>query len=223
MSRIPAAWRVVLAGVIVMLAVAVALWPREDSGPDRDDRPGNHPPVPAQIAPELRAASGVADCPQPSGQPSGAGPLAGMSLTCLADGQPVDVGEALAGRPAVLNLWANWCIPCRAELPMFAEFAARAGSAVTVATVHSDPSETKALSMLGALNEELRGRGATELHLPGFQDAEADVRNAAGAPRALPITVLIRADGTIADYKAGPFRDVDDIAGTVAEKLGVTV
>ncbi|OQS14338.1 thioredoxin [Nocardia donostiensis] len=219
MSRVPVAWRWLLAGVIVVVAAAVALWPRDGGGEQTADRA----PAATEIGPELRAASGAAQCPRPVDTAEGHGPLAGLSLGCLADGRPVDPAAALAGRPAVLNLWAYWCEPCRTELPILAEYAARAGSAVAVVTVHSDPGEAKALSMLAALNRQLRAEGAPELRLPGFQDPDARVRAAAGAPNALPITVLVRADGTIADYVARPFHDVDDIASIVADKLGVTV
>ncbi len=38
----------------------------------------------------------------------------------LAAGEPVDLG-ALRG-PAVINLWANWCGPCRREMPIYQQF-----------------------------------------------------------------------------------------------------
>lgn len=220
MSRIPVLWRWVLTGVIVMVAAAVALWPR---GGTETDGPATAPRSVERIDPGLRVVSGVAECPGAAGSAAGSGPLAGLPLRCLADGAPVDAAAALAGRPAVVNLWAYWCEPCRTELPILQEYANRAGPAVTVLTVHSDPDEAKALRLLAALNDELRGRGRPELRLPGLQDAEASVRTAAGAPTALPITVLVRPDGSIADYVARPFRDVDDIAATVAEALGVGV
>lgn len=213
-------WRWALTGVIVVVAAAVALWPRHGSEtvvPDTVRQSVD------RIDTGLRTASGVAECPRTAGSAAGAGPLSGLSLRCLADGAPVDAAAALAGRPAVLNLWAYWCEPCRTELPLLQEYANRAGPAVAVLTVHSDPDEAKALRLLAALNDELRGRGGPELRLPGLQDPEATVRTAAGAPTALPITVLVRPDGSIADYVARPFRDVEDIADTVAEALGVRV
>lgn len=213
-------WRWALTGVIVVVAAAVALWPR---GGSETDGPATSRQSVERIDAGLRAASGVAECPRPVGPTASAGPLSGLPLRCLADGAPVDAAAALMGRPAVLNLWAYWCEPCRTELPILREYANRAGPAVAVLTVHSDPDEAKALRLLAALNDELRGRGDPELRLPGLQDSEATVRTAAGAPTALPITVLVRSDGSIAGYVARPFRDVGDIADTVAQALGVTV
>ncbi|MFI5540744.1 TlpA family protein disulfide reductase [Nocardia sp. NPDC051900] len=199
------AWRWALAGLIVVVALAVAVWPRGD------DRSEEQPqaPVASGVSDDLRAAAHLSDCP--SGAALGNGPLAGITLGCLADGEPVDLAAALAGKPALLNLWAYWCAPCARELPYLQQYAQRAGNAITVLTVHSDPDEAKALSRLRGL----------DVRLPGVLDADARVRTVVGAPSVLPISVLVRADGSIADVEVRAFDGVDDIANTVAGKLGV--
>lgn len=188
-----------------MVALAVAVWPRGD------DRSEEQPqaPVASGVSDDLRAAAHLSDCP--SGAAPGNGPLAGITLGCLADGEPVDLAAALAGKPALLNLWAYWCAPCARELPYLQQYAQRAGNAITVLTVHSDPDEAKALSRLRGL----------DVRLPGVLDADARVRTVVGAPSVLPISVLVRADGSIADVEVRAFDGVDDIANTVAGKLGV--
>ena len=51
--------------------------------------------------------------------------VAGMAPEFTAkdtSGNQVDLAS-LRGRPVVLNFWATWCGPCRAEMPDFARFA----------------------------------------------------------------------------------------------------
>ena len=134
-----------------------------------------------------------------------------MTLPCSATGAPVALAAALAGKPALINLWAYWCAPCAKELPMLAQYAHRAGSAVTVLTVHSGVDEAAGLARLVDLG----------VHLPGVQDGGMRVRAAVGAPPALPISVLVRPDGTVAALIVRPFSGVDDITATVAQALGV--
>ncbi|MFC8044502.1 TlpA family protein disulfide reductase [Nocardia sp. NPDC057353] len=217
MTRWPVAARLALVAVIVAVALAVALWPRSADAPD----PGQQAPRAAAVSPAERAAAGLLPCPGPAGATAapaesgaaGETPLAGLNLTCLADGEPVDLGAALAGRPALLNLWAYWCAPCAQELPHLQEYARQAGDRITVLTVHSDPEEAKALS-------RLTGLGIT---LPGVLDPSAALRNAVGAPAVLPISVLLRADGTVADVVVRSFTDTGDIGRTVAAELGVSL
>ncbi|MFE6924004.1 TlpA family protein disulfide reductase [Nocardia sp. NPDC057663] len=209
LSRRPAL-RWALAALIVVVAAAVALWPRggsETTGPARTAK------QPAVASAEQRAAAGLTACPVPAAGATGTGPLAGITLTCLADGAPVDLSAALAGKPALLNLWAYWCGPCAVELPHLQEFAQRAGTELTVLTVHTDPDEVKALARLSGLG----------ITLPGVADPQASVRAAVGAPAVLPVSVLVRADGTIASVEVRTFADVADIADTVAEELGVRI
>ncbi len=212
MTRLPVAARLGLAGLITVVALAVALWPRggNDSAPEPQARPNS------LVTQQLRDEAGLAPCPVPDTtsrpQAETSPPLAAIPLTCLADGQPVDLLTALAGKPALLNLWAYWCGPCAQELPYLQQYAQRAGNAITVLTVHSDPDEDKALSRLAGL----------DVTLPGVLDPDAAVRTAVGAPSVLPISVLLRADGSVADVVVRSFTGVDDITDTVAARLGVT-
>lgn len=160
----------------------------------------------------VRADTAVADCPIDPTAAAG-GPLAGLVVECLATGEPVDAGAALAGRPVLINLWAYWCGPCARELPVLQQFADRADGAVSVVTVHRDLRPAAALARLADY-------GVT---LEGLQDPQARIAAALGAPEVLPVSVLLRADGSVATVHAGVFRSVDEVADLVAAELGVSV
>lgn len=208
MSQVPVAARLALAGLITVVALAVALWPRGGGGTVAGDRQVQSS---ALVSDQLRAEAGLTACPQPAAGAVGHGPLAGITLSCLADGKPVDLAAALAGKPALLNLWAYWCRPCAKELPYLQEYAQRVGDAITVLTVHSDPGEAEGLALLADL----------KVTLPGVLDAGTKVRTAVGAPAVLPVSVLLRADGSVAEVVVRAFDGVGDIADTVASELGV--
>lgn len=70
----------------------------------------------------LAACGGAGGAPAEArtGQP--APTLAGTAL----DGSTIDLA-AYRGRPVIVNFWASWCTPCRAEFPLFAERLASLG------------------------------------------------------------------------------------------------
>lgn len=62
-----------------------------------------------------------------------------------ADGRPLDLA-AFRGKTVLVNYWATWCAPCRAELPSLDRLAAREGGRLVViaASVDTDPTAAKA-------------------------------------------------------------------------------
>jgi len=215
-----------LAALVVVIALIVAIWPRGNDdapAPSATGAATSAAPVdrraqdnPQALAP-LRETAALDPCPPAAGTPaagaSAGSPLAGLTFECVGDGSTVDLAAALAGKPAVVNLWAWWCGPCAEELPVLEEFAERAGDAVTVVTVHTDPNEANALSKLTDY----------DVHLPGVQDGSGRVQAAVGAPAVLPVTILLRADGSVAKVLPQPFRSADEVAAVVDEYLGVAV
>jgi thiol-disulfide isomerase/thioredoxin len=192
----------------IVSAVAVfAFWPR--GGEAQGSR--SEPTAPQAVAVsdvELaapRATAGLAPCPSSSGAPS-SGPLAGVTVPCLGATGAVDLGAALGGRPALLNVWASWCRPCRDELPALAEYAARP-DAVPVLGVDVQDDPRAALALLAELG----------VRLPSVVDSSDAVRAALDVPPALPVSYVVRSDGTVVRVDPPtPFRSADAVADAVA-------
>ncbi len=202
--------------LVVLVALGWALWAQLD----RDNGSTGTPSQPtardrraADTAEALAGPRAEADLPPCPGPGVGAGPraLSGITLECAGDGAEVDVAKALAGRVVVLNLWAYWCAPCAAELPAMAEYQRRMGTAVTVVTVHQDENETAALLRLAEL----------DVRLPTLQDGRRLIAAALRVPNVMPATVVLRADGTVADVLPRSFTSADEIAAAVGPQIGV--
>ena len=204
-----------IAALAVLVVLVLELWSQLSAGEPpttskdtvsaRDRREADT--VEALAGPRARAH--LAPCPAPG---SGAGPdaLRGIVLECAGDGADVNVAGVLAGRVTVLNLWAYWCGPCAAELPAMAEYQRRVGPRVTVLTVHQDENETAALIRLAELG----------VHLPTLQDGRRRVAAALRVPNVMPATVVLRADGSVAQILPRSFASVDEIAEAVDPKIG---
>jgi thiol-disulfide isomerase/thioredoxin len=206
-----------IAVMVVVVALGVALWTQlgDDTwqtgslgpGQARDRRDADT----AEALVGSRARADLSPCP-PAGTGTGPEELHEIILECAGDGASVDVAKIVAGRTTVLNLWAYWCAPCAEELPAMAEYQRRAGPDVTVLTVHQDENEAAALLRLAELG----------VRLPTLQDGRRLIAAAFRVPNVMPATVVLRADGSVAEVRPRSFASADEIAAAVDPKIGVS-
>ncbi|WP_144147126.1 TlpA family protein disulfide reductase [Paraburkholderia sp. BCC1884] len=98
------------------------------------------------------------------------------------------------GKPLVMNLWASWCGPCRAEMPVLAE-AQRDFAQVDIAFINQGESEA-------TVNDFVTEHGLVLHHLA--RDPTLSVARAVGA-RAFPTTLFYDRSGKLLAVHLGPF------------------
>ena len=93
----------------------------------------------------------------------------------------------IAGKPTLVNLWATWCVPCVAEMPLLDELAAELGDSVRVLTVSED--------MQGAEKVEPFFAERNLANLTKWMDPKNELVIAYGGSASLPLTVMYDAEG----------------------------
>ena len=107
-------------------------------------------------------------------------------------GETTELRQLVQGRPAVINLWAAWCAPCRAELPAFAA-AQRDHPGLRFVFVNQGESAPTVQRFLGTL----------PFALDGVWLDPASRLGPAVASTGLPTTLFVDAQGRIVERHFG--------------------
>ncbi len=205
-------WPVLAAGLMLLAGCTETSSVTRAADPPQPAPPPSSVPADPSAAPNpdlslRKKAAGIADCPV-ADAPAVSGGLPDVSVPCLGGGRAVRL-SGLRG-PALVNVWAQWCTPCRQEAPYLAKVG-DAGSALRVIGVdHADPSPALALTFA-------QQAGWT---YPQLYDPDLVFRTRLQVT-GLPVTFFVRADGTVAGRHAGPFTSVDQIEQESQRLLGV--
>ena len=134
----------------------------------------------------LQALLTIAGPVRPSQNSGGAAPNFTLDRS---DGGKADLIDG-PGQARVINFWGIYCPPCRAEMPMLQRVVG--GSIAELVLVNEGDSSQNARTFLESIG----------VHQPSLLDSDLKVGRAYGVI-ALPTTVFVRADGTIAARQIG--------------------
>lgn len=118
------------------------------------------------------------------------GSLPDVEITELGGTETISLADI--DGPAVINLWATWCPPCRAEIPEFEGVYQRRSDEVRFIGISVDLNEPSAIEFIADV-------GAT---YEQFHDPTGLVQTELNAT-AMPVTVVIGADGKVATRHLG--------------------
>lgn len=186
------------------------------SNPDKPTPAGPSMNVHVDVdTPQLRALkkqAGVEPCTtRNDGAQAIAGGMPDATLPCLGGGPDVHLGS-LRG-PTVVNLFAQWCPPCRKELPYYQKLHASAGNRLQVLGI--DYLDTQPAQALGLVEQ-------ARVTYPLLADPAAQLR----VPfriRGLPLLVMVGKDGRIAYQQFVAIDSYAQLRDLVKKHLGITV
>ncbi len=195
--------------VAAMGTLAVLLSACSGGGGGRQAPPAS---VPSALVAQ-REAAGLPDCPVTDPHATAVpGGLPAVTLGCLGSTRAVNLA-GLRGKPMVVNVWAQWCGPCRAEAPHLRDYAARAGDRVMVLGVDfDDPKPDWAIEFAS-----LAGWRYPHVTDPGKLTASAF------KVQGIPMTLFVDAQGRIVHRFSGGFSSTEQIVDLTRTYLGVSL
>jgi thiol-disulfide isomerase/thioredoxin len=127
--------------------------------------------------------------------------------------------KALRGQPVLINFWASWCEPCRAEMPSL-----QALTEPHEAEAHEAKPRANLAPQVLAVNFKESAATAqryvqqTQLRLPVLRDADGAWAKQWGVS-IFPSTVLVGADGKVRGTVVGELDWTSDAARPLLRRL----
>ena len=118
--------------------------------------------------------------------------------------------RGLRGHPVVVNKWASWCGPCRAELPIFQSVSTERGREIAFIGVNSRDERPAAESFAVRY----------PVPYPSYEDPDEKIARVLGVPSNFPVTVFIGADGETAFVHQGGYGTRDKLVADIEAHLG---
>jgi cytochrome c biogenesis protein CcmG/thiol:disulfide interchange protein DsbE len=116
---------------------------------------------------------------------------------------------ALEGHPVVINKWASWCGPCRAESPALQSEGVRHGRRIAFLGVDWRDSTESA-------REFLSRHG---MPFPSYEDRDGKIADLLELPQNTPVTLFLDARGERAYLRQGGYRSAADLAADIERYL----
>jgi cytochrome c biogenesis protein CcmG, thiol:disulfide interchange protein DsbE len=111
----------------------------------------------------------------------------------------------LRGYPVVVNKWASWCAPCRAEFPFLQNLSARYGKRVAFVGVDSNDSEDAAKTFLGEYPQPY----------PSYNDPDQEIAQTLNATLGFPSTAFYDRKGELVYLRQGGYASEEDMRADI--------
>ena len=117
---------------------------------------------------------------------------------------------ALHGHPVVVNKWASWCRPCRAEFPIFQQVATSRGRQVAFLGLNGKDKQPAARRFLDS----------EPLPYPSYQDPDEVAAAKLKVPGFYPMTVFLDARGKTQFIHTGEYTSARQLSADIDRYLG---
>jgi thiol-disulfide isomerase/thioredoxin len=116
----------------------------------------------------------------------------------------------LRGHPVVINKWASWCGPCRAELPILQRVSTERGKEIAFVGVNARDKRPAA--------ERFAAR--YPVPYPSYEDPAERIARALKAPSNFPVTLFVDERGRTIFTHQGGYRSAAELEADIDEHLG---
>ena len=116
---------------------------------------------------------------------------------------------ALRGHPVVINKWASWCGPCRAELPILQQVSTEHGKQIAFVGVNARDKRPAAEQFASQY----------PVPYPSYEDPGEKIASSLKAPANFPVTVFLDANGKTVFIHQGGYRSAADLNADIEKYL----